>query len=150
MIRWREALRADVPAIVDLLREDALGAMREDDDMQVYLAAFDAMSYEYGNTLIVGEADARIVATYQLTFITGLSLRASRRAQIESVRVAAKLRSEGVGAALMRDAEMRAIHAGCSLMQLTSDRSRQDAQRFYERAGYVASHTGFKKRLEEG
>lgn len=148
MIRWREALRPDVPAIVALLVEDALGATRETDDMQTYFAAFDAMSYEYGNSLIVGEADGRIVATYQLTFITGLSLRASRRAQVESVRVAAKLRSEGVGSALMRDAEMRAIHAGCGLIQLTTDTSRNDAHRFYERLGYVPSHIGFKKRLD--
>ncbi len=115
-----------------------MGATRETDDMAAYFAAFDAMSYEYGNDLIVGEADGRVVATYQLTFITGLSLRASRRAQVESVRVAANLRSEGVGAALMRDAEMRAVHAGCTLMQLTSDKSRADAQRFYERAGFTA------------
>lgn len=147
MIRWREALRADVPAIVALLRDDALGAARESGDMADYLAAFDAMSYEYGNALIVGEVDGRVVATYQLTFITGLSRRASRRAQIESVRVTAKLRSEGVGGALMRDAEMRATHAGCTLIQLTSDKTREDAQRFYEKAGYTASHIGFKKSL---
>ena len=147
MIRWREAKREDVPAIVALLVEDALGATRETDDMAPYFAAFDAMSYEYGNSLIVGEADGRVVATYQLTFITGLSLRASRRAQVESVRVAAKLRSEGVGAALMRDAEMRAIHAGCTLMQLTTDKSREAAQRFYERAGFTPSHIGFKRKL---
>jgi GNAT superfamily N-acetyltransferase len=147
MIRWREALRADVPAILALLREDTQGAARESDDLQPYLAAFDAMTYEYGNTLIVGEADGRIAATYQLTFITGLSRRATRRAQVESVRVAAKLRSEGIGAALMRDAEMRATHAGCTLIQLTSDVSRTDAHRFYQHAGYTASHTGFKKTL---
>ena len=147
MIRWREALRADVPAIVALLRDDALGAARETGGMADYLAAFDAMSYEYGNALIVGEVDGRVVATYQLTFITGLSLRASRRAQIESVRVAAKLRSDGVGGALMRDAEMRATHAGCTLIQLTSDKSREDALRFYENAGYTPSHIGFKKAL---
>ena len=147
MIRWREALRADVPAIVALLRDDALGAARETGDMADYFAAFDAMSYEYGNAIIVGEADGRVVATYQLTFITGLSLRASRRAQIESVRVSAKLRSEGVGGALMRDAEMRATHAGCTLIQLTSNKTREDAQRFYESAGYAPSHIGFKKIL---
>ena len=147
MIRWREALRADVPAIVALLRDDALGTSRETGDIAEYFAAFDAMAYEYGNALIVGEVDGRVVATYQLTFITGLSRRASRRAQIESVRVTAKLRSEGVGGALMRDAEMRATHAGCTLIQLTSDKTREDAQRFYENAGYTASHIGFKKSL---
>ncbi|MDZ4136374.1 MAG: GNAT family N-acetyltransferase, partial [Paracoccaceae bacterium] len=91
MIRWREAKRNDVPAIVALLADDALGATRETDDMAVYFAAFDAMMYEFGNALIVGEADGKVVATYQLTFITGLSLRASRRAQVVSVRVAAHL-----------------------------------------------------------
>jgi GNAT superfamily N-acetyltransferase len=145
MIRWREAKREDVPAIVALLAEDALGATRESDDLAPYFAAFDAMSYEYGNSLIVGEADHRVVATYQLTFITGLSLRASRRAQVESVRVTERLRSEGVGAALMRDAEMRALHEGCTLMQLTADKSRAAAHRFYERAGFLPSHIGFKK-----
>lgn len=147
MIRWRDAKREDVPAIVALLTEDTLGAARESDDMAAYLAAFDAMSYEYGNSLIVGEADGRVVATYQLTFITGLSLRATRRAQIESVRVAAKLRSEGVGEAMMRDAEMRALHEGCTLLQLTADKSREDAHRFYERAGFTPSHIGFKRKL---
>jgi GNAT superfamily N-acetyltransferase len=145
MIRWREAKREDVPAIVALLTEDALGATRESDDMAAYYAAFDAMSYEYGNSLIVGEADGRVVATYQLTFITGLSLRATRRAQVESVRVTERLRSEGVGAALMRDAEMRALHEGCSLLQLTADKSRDGAHRFYERAGFTPTHIGFKK-----
>jgi GNAT superfamily N-acetyltransferase len=147
MIRWREARREDVPAIVALLVEDALGATRESDDLAAYFAAFDAMSYEYGNTLIVGEAEGRVVTTYQLTFITGLSLRAAKRAQVESVRVAAHLRSSGVGAAMMRDAEMRAVHAGCSLIQLTTNKTRDDAHRFYENAGYTPSHTGFKKPL---
>lgn len=147
MIRWREARRDDVPAIVALLVDDALGAARETDDIAPYYAAFDAMTYEYGNTLIVGEAEGKVVATYQLTFISGLSLRASRRAQVESVRVAARLRSEGVGTALMRDAEMRAVDAGCSLIQLTTNRTREAAHRFYERAGYTPSHIGFKKTL---
>jgi GNAT superfamily N-acetyltransferase len=145
MIRWREAKREDVPAIVALLTDDSLGATRESDDMAAYYAAFDAMSYEYGNSLIVGDADGRVVATYQLTFITGLSLRATRRAQVESVRVTKKLRSEGVGAALMRDAEMRAQHEGCGLIQLTTSNSRTDAHRFYESLGFTPSHIGFKK-----
>lgn len=136
-----------MPAIIALLIEDTLGATRETEDMAPYYAAFDAMTYEYGNTLIVGEANGPVMATYQLTFISGLSLRASRRAQVESVRVAAKLRSEGVGAALMRDAEMRAIHAGCTLMQLNTDKSCEAAQRFYERAGFTPSHIGFKRKL---
>lgn len=147
MIRWREALRTDVPAIVKLLADDDLGASRETDDLSIYFNAFDAMSYEYGNSLIVGETDGRVVATYQLTFITGLSRQAGRRAQIEAVRVARKVRSEGVGRALVRDAEMRAVDAGCALIQLTSDKSRSEALAFYQAAGFDPSHIGFKKAL---
>jgi len=147
MIRWRDALRNDVPAIVALLADDDLGAVREIDDLSVYYAAFDAMSYEYGNSLIVGDTDGRVVATYQLTFITGLSRQACRRAQVESVRVARKFRSDGVGKALLRDAEMRAVDAGCGLIQLTSDKSRSEAVAFYTSAGFEPSHIGFKKSL---
>ena len=147
MIRFREATRQDVPAVVALLADDALGAAREGTDLAPYLAAFDAMQAEGANILIVGEAAGRIVATCQLTFVSGLSLRASRRAQVESVRVAADLRGRGIGAALMAEAEARARAAGCTLVQLTTNRARGDAHRFYERLGFTPSHLGFKKPL---
>lgn len=147
MIRFREATRAEVPAVVALLADDALGAAREGTDLAPYLAAFDAMQAEAANILIVGEAAGRIVATCQLSFISGLSLRASRRAQVESVRVAADLRGRGIGAALMAEAEARARAAGCTLVQLTTNRARGDAHRFYERLGFTPSHLGFKKPL---
>lgn len=95
----------------------------------------------------MAEIEARIVATYQLTFISGLSLTAARRAMIESVRVAADLRRQGIGAKLFRDAEVRARAAGCSLLQLTTNKTRKDAHRFYDRLGYVDSHVGYKKPL---
>ncbi|MCC0065105.1 MAG: GNAT family N-acetyltransferase [Defluviimonas sp.] len=147
MIRFREASRADVPAVVALLADDALGTTREGTDLGAYLAAFDAMRAEGGNTLVVGADDGRIVATYQLTFISGLSLRASRRAQVESVRVATDRRGQGIGAAMFADAEARARAAGCRLMQLTMNASRSDARRFYERLGFTPSHIGFKRDL---
>ncbi len=147
MIRFRDATREDVPAVVALLADDALGAAREGTDMAPYLAAFDAMQAEGGNLLIVGEEAGRIVATCQLTFISGLSLRASRRAQVESVRVAADLRGRGIGAMMMAEAEARARAAGCALLQLTTNRARGDAHRFYERLGFTPSHLGFKKPL---
>ncbi|PKP74790.1 MAG: GNAT family N-acetyltransferase [Alphaproteobacteria bacterium HGW-Alphaproteobacteria-6] len=147
MIRFREATRADVPAVVALLADDTLGKAREGTDLAPYLAAFDAMQSEGANRLIVGEEGGRIVATYQITLISGLSLRAARRAQVESVRVAADLRGRGAGAALMADAEARARAAGCRLMQLTSNRTRADAQRFYERLGFTPSHIGYKRDL---
>ena len=149
MIRFREATRADVPDVITLLQDDMLGQAREGDDTAPYLAAFDAMQEEGGNTLIVGEDDGGdIVATYQLTLISGLSLRAARRAQIESVRVAGRMRGHGIGEAMFADAKERARTAGCSLMQLTMNSTRTDTHRFYERLGFVASHTGFKLPLD--
>lgn len=146
-IHFRPATAADVPEVVALLADDVLGAGREGTDMAPYLAAFAAMQAEGANQLIVGEMAGEIIATYQITFISGLSLKAARRALVESVRVAAALRSRGVGARLMADAETRARAAGCTLIQLTSNASRSDARRFYERLGFAASHTGFKKPL---
>ena len=146
-LTFRPVTRADVPAVVALLADDVLGRGRESAELAPYLAAFDAMQAEGGNQLIVGEAGDQVLATYQLTVISGLSLSAARRAQIEAVRVDASLRGQGTGAALMADAEARARAAGATLMQLTSNASRTDAHRFYERLGYAPSHIGFKKPL---
>ena len=142
---FREAARQDVPAVLELLQDDSLGARREGADLQAYFDAFDAMQAEGGNILIVGERAGIVAATYQLTFISGLSLRAARRAQIESVRVSGGLRGHGIGRLMLQDAEARAQKAGCSLMQLTMNTSRTDAHRFYEANGFVPSHVGFKK-----
>lgn len=145
---FRNATRADVPAVVALLADDPLGAQRETADLTPYLAAFDAMQDGDHNTLVVGEdAGGRIVATFQLTVIPGLSLRAARRAQIESIRVATDQRGTGLGGALMAEAESRARAAGCSLLQLTTNRSRVRAHAFYDRLGFEASHIGYKKPL---
>jgi len=146
-VTFRAAEEADVPAVVALLTDDSLGAKREGTDMADYLAAFAAMRAEENNTLVVGEREGRVVATYQLTFISGLSLKATRRAQVESVRVARDLRSAGIGAELMADAEARARAAGCGLMQLTTNMERTRAHRFYDGLGYEKSHFGYKKTL---
>lgn len=147
MIRWRYATRVDVPEVVALLTDDVLGAGREAADIAPYLAAFDSMQAEGNNSLIVGEQGGVIVATYQLSVISGLSLRATRRAQVESVRVASALRSLGIGAALMADAEARARAAGCGLIQLTTNKDRARAHAFYAAQGYAPTHLGFKKSL---
>ncbi len=149
MIRFRKAARGDVPAVVALLADDVLGKTREAEDMSRYLTAFGAMMQEASNHLIVGDdSDGVIVATYQITFISGLSLRAARRAQVESVRVASHMRGHGIGEAMFQDAKNRARAAGCTLMQLTMNTSRTDAHRFYESLGFVATHTGFKLPLD--
>ncbi len=147
MIGFREATREDVADVVALLRDDALGAGRETATQDDYLAAFDRMQEEGANHLIVGEIDGRVVATYQITFISGLSLRAARRAQIESVRVESDLRGQKIGEALFADAETRARAADCRLMQLTTNASRDRAQAFYDRLGFTASHVGYKRDL---
>jgi len=148
-VRFRPGTRADVPAVVALMADDMLGSTRETADMEQYLAAFDAMQREGANTLIVGEDDSgAVVATYQLTFISGLSLSATRRAQVEGVRVAGHLRGQGVGARMFADVERRAREADCGLIQLTMNKSRTDSHRFYESLGFTASHIGFKRYLD--
>ncbi|MCA0920062.1 GNAT family N-acetyltransferase [Pseudooceanicola nanhaiensis] len=144
-VTFREATAADVPAIVALLAEDLLGAQRENAEPEVYARAFEAILAQPGNRVYVGESGGEIVACYQLTIISNLSLMASDRAQLEAVRVASKMRGQKVGQALMEDVDRRARAAGAALVQFTSNNARKDAHRFYERLGYAPSHVGFKK-----
>lgn len=146
-VTFREATEADVPAIVALLADDVLGQGREANDHGVYLDGFRAMANEPGNMQIVGELAGSIVAVYQMTLISGVSLKATRRAQIEGVRVASDHRGLGIGAALIADAEARAMAGGAGLLQFTSNATRTRAHDFYERMGFVPSHIGFKKTL---
>ncbi len=144
----RQATVTDVPAIVALLADDEIGASRETPhDRAPYDESFAAIAADPNQMLVVGERDGQIVATMQLTFIPGLSRRGTWRAQIEGVRVASTARGDGLGEELMRWAIEQARSRGCALVQLTSDARRQDAHRFYERLGFVASHTGFKLAL---
>ena len=143
-LTFRLAGQGDLPAILALLRDDRLGAGRENAPSAAYERAFARLLDEPDNHLILGEIDAMAVATYQLTFITGLSLGATRRAQIESVRVAASMRGAGIGARMFADAETRARAAGCALLQLTTNATRTDARAFYERLGFTPTHIGFK------
>lgn len=145
---FRIAEIGDVAAVVTLLSDDLLGKARETADLDIYCDAFLQMQGDGNNHLVVAELDGRVVACYQITFISGLSLSASRRAQIEGVRVAADLRGRGLGECLLADAENRAIEAGCTLLQFTTNRSRTDAHRFYERLGFTPTHIGYKKPLQ--
>ncbi|MEM6577746.1 MAG: GNAT family N-acetyltransferase [Pseudomonadota bacterium] len=146
MTRFRPAEAEDVPHVVNLLRDDVLGRDREGSDPAHYITVFNDLQDEPNNHLIVGETqDGRIVATYQITYISGLSLGGSRRAQVESVRVASALRGRGIGAEMVSDMRDRA--AGCGLLQLTMNSTRSDTHRFYLAQGFVASHTGFKLTL---
>lgn len=149
---FREAEEADLPAIVALLADDALGATRErlEDPLPAcYREAFARMREAGGHKLIVAvDAGGAIVGCLQLMLLPGLARQGMIRAQIEAVRIAAPLRGRGLGGRLILDAVARARAAGCGLVQLTSDRSRGDAHRFYERLGFTASHVGFKMMLD--
>jgi GNAT superfamily N-acetyltransferase len=144
----RRATRADVPAIVEMLRDDHLGATRESQPSDpVYLDAFDAIAADPNQWLVVGVLSGSVVASLQLTVIAGLSRRGARRALIEAVRVRSDQRGGGLGAILVGWAVERARAEGCVVVQLTTDRSRVDAQRFYERLGFEPTHLGYKLML---
>lgn len=147
-ITIRPANRDDMAAIVALLADDPLGRTREDpNDLSAYLAAFDDMATQGGNVTLVAEREGEVIGCLQLTIIPGLARRGAKRGQIEGVRVSAACRGLGIGERLIRHAIEAARAAGCTLVQLTSDNSRPDAHRFYERLGFVASHAGFKLML---
>jgi ribosomal protein S18 acetylase RimI-like enzyme len=146
-MQFRDAEAGDLPAIVKLLADDPLGAKRERNEAPLpreYRDAFAAVQRQGGNRIIVASEDGAVVGCLQLTLIPGLSRLGMLRAQIESVRVAASHRSRGLGEALFRHAIECARQAGCGLVQLTTDRSRGDALRFYERLGFEATHLGLK------
>jgi len=149
-MEFRDAVAADLPAIVKLLADDPLGAKRERDETPLppaYADAFAAIERQEGNNVIVAVEDGTVVGCLQLTIIPGLSRTGMSRGQIESVRVARSQRSRGLGEALFRHAIERARNAGCAMVQLTTDRSRADALRFYERLGFEATHLGMKLEL---
>lgn len=143
----RCATRADVPAIVHLLADDPLGQQRERDIEPLpesYYAAFAAIDADPRHELVVVEHGGAVIGTLQLTFLPSLSFQGGTRAQIESVRVDRAYRGQGIGQHLFVWAIERAREQGCRLVQLTTNASRADAQRFYTRLGFTASHVGMK------
>jgi GNAT superfamily N-acetyltransferase len=144
----RPAIESDVPAIVAMLADDALGATRESlDDLAPYLTAFAEIDAHPHQLLLVAERAGRIVGTAQLTFMPGLSHRGMRRAEIEAVRVHTDERGSGLGTLMIESCISEARHRGCGMVQLTSNASRTSARRFYERLGFTPSHVGFKLKL---
>ncbi|MBV8932389.1 MAG: GNAT family N-acetyltransferase [Kutzneria sp.] len=144
-VEFRPAEPDDVPQIVAMLADDTLGAARESlDDLAPYVRAFTRINADPNQVVIVGEGDGEILATLQLTFITGLSHRGATRAQIEAVRVRSTERGNGLGSRLVAAAVRESRDRGCHIVQLTSNATRDGAHRFYERLGFVASHVGFK------
>ncbi len=133
-----------------LIADDVLGKNRDpraQADDPVYAQAFAVIDADPNQLLLVGELSGKVIAMLQMTFIPGLTRRGAVRANIEAVRVASGLRGQGIGAWLMNEAMLRAQARGCTLAQLTSDSARVDAHRFYQRLGFIGSHTGFKRVL---
>jgi len=146
----RRATATDLPVIVRLLVNDPLGRTREryaEPLPAEYLRAFAEVEAQKGNEILVAEAHGQVIGCLQLTLIPGLTRLGMTRAQIEGVRVDEARRGEKIGERLFLAAIERARAAGCGLVQLTTDASRPDAHRFYERLGFVASHVGMKLAL---
>lgn len=144
----RPAALTDIPAIVAMLADDPLGAQRESpDDLTPYGTAFRRLTKDPNQHLVVAVRAGRVVGTLQLTVVPGLSRRGSTRSVIEGVRVHAEERGSGLGTRLIEWAVDESRRHDCQLIQLTSDATRTDAHRFYERLGFTASHVGFKLTL---
>jgi GNAT superfamily N-acetyltransferase len=149
-LSFRQAVESDLPRLVGMLADDQLGADREDATLppnQRYLDAFAEIDADPANELTVVESEGRLVGMLQLTFIPYLTHTGSRRCLIEGVRIHRDARGQGLGSEFIRWAIERARSRGCSLVQLTSDKQRPGALRFYESLGFSASHEGFKLKL---
>lgn len=140
----RRATPADIPAIVRMLADDQLGATRESvDDLAPYEVALAAIDADPSQLLMACEMDGAVVGTMQLTVIPGLSHKGASRMLIEAVRVHRDARGSGLGSAMIRWAIAHARERGCRMVQLTTDKTRADAHRFYEHLGFEATHVGY-------
>ncbi len=152
VVTLERARAADVPAVVALLRDDAIGAGREapagatgDEHLAPYREAFAAVDADPNQLLVVArDPDGHVVGTLQLTLLHGLSRGGATRLQVEAVRVASARRGSGLGRALLTWAAAYGRARGAVLAQLTTDLRREDARRFYEDLGWVHSHAGLK------
>jgi GNAT superfamily N-acetyltransferase len=150
----RNATRSDVPAVLELLADDDITRERgfgasvvpEEVDAAIW-AAFEAIDADDRNQLIVATEHDQVIGTCQLTFIPGLSRGGAERMLIEAVRIRSDQRGRGLGGELIRWTVERARERGCRIVQLTTDKRRADAHRFYAALGFVASHEGMKLAL---
>ncbi len=149
-IDLRPARRGDLEAIVSMLANDALGSGREDASLPLasaYEEAFKAIDRDPNQLLAVATSDGDVVGTLQLSFLPGIARTGMWRGQIEAVRVAEAFRNSGLGQRLFEWAIAQCRTRGCGLVQLTTDKTRPDAHRFYDRLGFEASHIGYKLKL---
>ncbi|MFM0042240.1 GNAT family N-acetyltransferase [Paraburkholderia sediminicola] len=146
-ITFRTAAFADLPAIIGLLADDKLGSQREtisNPPDERYVAAFKAIEADSNQQLVVAVDAETVIGTLQLSFIPGIARRGAWRGQIEAVRIATAYRSTGIGQHMFEWAIAACQSRDCAIVQLTTDKGRPDAHRFYEKLGFVASHEGYK------
>ena len=146
----RPARREDVAAIVAMLADDHLGRARERMEEPLpsaYYAAFERVERDPNLTLVVAESAGRVVGCLQLAILPGISSQGGIRGLLEDVRVASDCRSRGIGEQLVQWAVTEAKARGCNLVELLTHASRVDAQRFYKRLGFAASHVGMTVRF---
>ncbi|MDM4718115.1 GNAT family N-acetyltransferase [Micromonospora sp. WMMA1363] len=145
---FREAVRADLPAILALLADDVLGRTRDHTDVDArYERAFADITADARNQLVVADSGGELLGCMQLTYVPGLGRHGTERQLIETVRVRSDQRGRGLGRHMMTWAIGQAHARGCGLVQLTTDKTRHDAHRFYLGLGFVASHEGMKLAL---
>ena len=146
----RQMQKADLGVVVSLLADDEIGRSREDNANVVhadYLRAFEHIHSDDNQYAAIFEINGETVGCLQITFIPGLSRRGSLRGQIEGVRVSRDFRGKGYGAKMIAWAITKCRDRGCKMVQLTSDKKRENAIQFYEKLGFVKSHDGFKLTL---
>lgn len=146
-MNFRMAIKNDVFSIIQLLADDKLGSKREDLSNpinDIYLNAFYKIDKDPNQDLVVLEDAGKIVGTFQLSFLQYLTYKGGIRAQIEAVRIHSDYRGQGLGEKMIAWAIERAKEKGAHLLQLTTDKQRADALRFYEKLGFKASHEGMK------
>src|SRR5690625_3092303 len=146
-MEFRKANEKDLPAIVRLLADDEIGSQRERFEEPlpaIYYEAFKAIKEQSGNQVILAVEDKKDIDCNQLTIIPGLARLGMKRAQIEGVRVDRHYRDKKIGEKLFKKAIAIAQSEKCGMVQLTTDKQRQDAHRFYEKLGFTASHEGMK------
>ncbi len=150
-ITFRQAARDDLPSVVRMLAEDELGSGRENYQEPLpesYYSAFEQIDADPNHELIVAECDGEVIGTLHLMFLPSISFQGGLRAQIESVRIDGRLRGQGIGREIMQWTIERAKRRGAHVVQLTTDTSRADAHRFYQKLGFKSSHLGMKLSLK--
>ncbi|MCF7569645.1 GNAT family N-acetyltransferase [Sabulilitoribacter arenilitoris] len=151
-MNFRKATRDDIPKIVEMLADDELGKTRENYRIPLpveYLNAFENIATDQNQELIVVETEnSEIVGTLQLSFIQYLTYQGGIRAQIEAVRIRKDRRGFGIGKAMFKWAINRAKERKAHLLQLTTDKKRPKAVKFYEDLGFKATHEGIKMHFE--